>query len=430
MADENIMSPETMANNLGLNPSGKKLRLTKKLWLFAMLICVAAAGWLLSARGGEGPFQYATEHPVQGNLIVKVSATGNLQPTIQVDVGSELSGIVEEVLVNDNDTVKKDQVLARLDTSKLKDEVFKAEAALKSAQATVQLNKAASKEARVNLERLQEAWKLSGGKVPSKSDITTAEAALEKAAANEASAEATVSQAEATLRSDQTDLSKAEIRSPIDGIVLLRKIEPGQTVAAALQTPVLFTLAQSLTQMELQVQVDEADVGQVHEGQDAQFTVDAYPDRAYPTRITRVRYGSETTNGVVTYQGVLQVANDDLSLRPGMTATASIVTLKRENALLIPNTALRFTPDTPENDNGKSGGIVSKLIPHPPMEQKAKQATVVAKGSSQTVWVLRDGKPAPMSIKVGATDGRQTEVTSGDLKPEDALITEAVKGKL
>jgi HlyD family secretion protein len=198
-----------------------------------LLALAAGAGVWWHARGGESRISYTTEKAILGNLVVRVMATGNLQPTTQVDVGSELSGIISEVLANDNDQVKKGQVLARLDSSKLEDQVLKSEAALKAAQATVQLNKAATKEARINLERLKEAWRLSGGKVPSKNEMTTAEASLDKAIANEASAEAAVLQAEATLSSDRTNVAKAEIKSPIDGIVLLRQIEPGQTVAAS-----------------------------------------------------------------------------------------------------------------------------------------------------------------------------------------------------
>jgi len=258
----------------------------------------------------------------------------------------------------------------------------------------------------------------------------TAEAALDKAVANESSAVAAVSQAEADLRSDKTNLSKAEIRSPIDGVVLLRKIEPGQTEAASLEAPVLFTLAQDLKQMELHVAIDEADVGQVREGQDAEFTVGAYPDRHYPARIVRVRYGSETTNGVVTYRGVLEVANDDLSLRPGMTATASITTEKRENVLLIPNAALRYVlPGSSAPTGSKPSGIMSALIPHPPAETNNKTVTIAAKGSDRIIWVLHEGepKPSPVNIKIGVSDGRQTEVVSGALKADDAVVTESVE---
>ncbi len=414
-------------NKIGL-PVNNSQPLKKYVLITGLILLLGVVWLLLRAPSGEALLSYKTEAVTQSDLVVKVSATGNLQPTTEVDVSSELSGMIEEVLVKDNDQVKKDQMLARLDKSKLEDDVIKSEAALKSAQAAVDVNKATSKEARANLDRLQKAWRLSGGKIPSKSEITTAEASHDKAVANEASALAAVSQAEAVLRSNKTNLSKAEIRSPIDGVVLLRKIEPGQTVAASLEAPVLFVLAQDLKQMELHVQIDEADVGQVKEGQNAEFTVDAYPDRRYPARITRVRYGSETTNGVVTYQGVLDVANDDLSLRPGMTATAKIITQERAAVLLIPNAALRYSP--PQRVV-PSSGLMSALMPRPPSDGNSKNVTVVTKGSDQTVWIMRSGesKPSPINIKVGISDGRQTEILSDNLKVGDAIVTESVEKK-
>ena len=249
-----------------------------------------------------------------------------------------------QVLVDENDRVKKGQVLAQLDLAKLKDAVTKSRATLAAAEAQVLQAQATMEEARAQLARFKQVAELSGGKVPSKSELATAEANLKRAEANEASARASVTQARANLQSDETNLGKASIRSPIDGVVLTRKVEPGQTVAAALQAPVLFTLAEDLAKMKLQVDVDEADVGQVRVGQTATFTVDAWPGRKYTGVITRVGYGSQTKDNVVSYPTVLAVSNDDLSLRPGMTGTADIVTVTRENVLLVPNAALRFTP--------------------------------------------------------------------------------------
>lgn len=424
-------SSDAVARQIGATSAGRRRFFTPRGgFALAAVLVVIAAVWFWSRAPSEPALRYQTEVVARGDLVVRVSATGNLEPTTQVDVGSELSGIIEAVLVNDNDHVHKGQVLARLDTSKLRDQVVKSEAALESARASVALNRAATKEARGNLERMQEAWRLSGGQVPSKADLSNAETALDKAIANDAAARASVGQAAATLRSDRTSLEKALIRSPIDGVVLLRKVEPGQTVAASLQAPVLFTLAQSLTQMELQVDIDEADVGQVRDGQAAEFTVDAYADRTYPARITRVRYGSETTNGVVTYQGVLQVGNEDLSLRPGMTASASIVTLTRKDVLRVPNAALRFAPPTAGEQGGEqaggSGSVTGVLLPRPPSGNTAKSVTVVARGSEQTVWLLRAGGPVGVPITVGATDGRHTEVLSGELKHGDAVIIDSI----
>lgn len=407
---------------------GRRLRLPWR--AFAIVVIVLGAAAALHAwwrQGAATPLHHETALVERGTLVVKVSATGRLQPTTQVDVGSEISGTIEAVLVGDNDRVRKGQVLARLDTSRLNDQALRSEGAVKAAQAALQLSRATTREARGNLERAQEAWRLSEGRLPSRAELAATEAALEKAQAGELSAEAALAQAEATLRSDRTNLAKAAIRSPIDGVVLLRKVEPGQTVAASLQAPVLFTLAQDLAQMELQVNVDEADVGQVHEGQGATFSVDAYPDRRYPATIKRVRYGSETTNGVVTYQAVLGVANADLSLRPGMTGSASITTLERPDALLVPNAALRYTP--PAGSGASSGrGVTGLLLPRLAGGRKTAGAQITT-GSEQTVWVPDAAATAgarAVRVKVGVSDGRRTEIAAGALKPGEAVITDSL----
>lgn len=402
-------------------------------WLAAAgLIALAVLGYVFLRSGGKTQTpRYQTEEVTRGNLVVTVSATGNLQPTNQVDVGSEISGTIEAVLVDDNDRVKMGQVLARLDTSRLQDQVAKSQAALAAAEALVLQAQATVEEARANLSRLRQVAELSGGKVPSKAELDTAEANGKRAQANEANARAAVGQAKATLRSDETNLSKAIILSPIDGVVLKRNVEPGQTVAASLQAPVLFTLAENLSQMELQVDVDEADVGQVREGQAATFGVDAYPGRKYPTRITRVRYGSQTKENVVSYLAVLAVNNADLSLRPGMTATAEITTAKRENVLQVPNAALRFTPPVPAQPEKKSGGgLVGSLMPRPPAPTSSKSANGSSgKSDAHQVYVLKDGLPIAVPVAVGITNGRTTDVTSDLLTEGDRVITESLGGQ-
>jgi len=236
-------------------------------WLAGALVVIAVVLCLFLITGDETATpRYRTEAIEVGTLVVTVSATGNLQPTNQVEVGSELSGIVDQVFVDDNDEVKKGQELARLDTSKLLDAVAKSRANLVAAEAQVLQTQATAAEARAALARYQQVAELSGGKVPSKNEMDIAEATVKRAEANEASAHASVTQARANLQSDETDLAKASIRSPINGVVLTRQVEPGQTVAASFQAPVLFTLAEDLAKMELQVDVDEADVGQVKEG--------------------------------------------------------------------------------------------------------------------------------------------------------------------
>jgi HlyD family secretion protein len=255
--------------------------------------------------------------------------------------------------------------------------------------------------------------------------MDSAEANLKRAEANQASARASVTQARANLQSDETNLGKASIRSPIDGVVLARQVDPGQTVAASFQAPVLFTLAEDLAKMELQVDVDEADVGQVKAGQKAMFSVDAWPGRQYAAVITRVGFGSQVKDGVVSYLTVLVVDNGDLSLRPGMTGTAEITTLVRENALLVPNAALRFTPASDVQPQKKSGGNVMSFM-MPRMPRQAPKAAAKASGGTPSVWVLREGKAVEIEVKTGASNGRSTEITGGALEAGMEVITEAL----
>jgi HlyD family secretion protein len=401
------------------------------LWLIAaavaLVLLAAVAYLLLGDRGGAGAAHYVTAPVTRGELVVRVSATGNLQPLNQVEVGSELSGTIQTVLVDDNDQVKRGQMLARLDVSKLNDAIAKSRAALTAAEARVLQSAATVREADANLQRLREVAKLSGGKVPSQAELETAEATLERARADVASAKAAVTEARAQLSSDETNLAKASIRSPIDGVVLSRKVEPGQTVAASLQAPVLFVLAEDLAEMELQVDVDEADVGQVRTGQPANFKVDAYPDRQYPATISRVDYGSQLKSGVVSYLTVLRVRNADLSLRPGMTATAEITTARRENALLVPDAALRFAPPAAPAQAGPSRGLVAMLLPRPPQPTQPKKAADRRKSGARQVWVLREGVPVEVPVVAGLSDGRNTEITGGEIEPGVQVITEMIR---
>jgi HlyD family secretion protein len=234
-----------------------------------------------------------------------------------------------------------------------------------------------------------------------------------------------VAQTEATLQANRTDLAKMTIRSPINGVVLARAIERGQTVAASFQAPVLFTLAEDLTKMELDVDVDEADVGHVKPGQEAIFTVDAYPDNTFTARVAAVRLGSQKSEGVVTYRTVLHVDNTDLLLRPGMTATAEIVVRHTKDVVLVPNAALRFVPTVgTQPQTQPTGGLVGRLLPRPPRGGPRAAEHVSAEGRHQRVWVLQNGLPAELSITVGSTDGRMTEITGGDIQPGMALIVE------
>jgi HlyD family secretion protein len=420
-----------IGQTLGIDQSSdRKKRL--KWWLMVALLVIASVTGIVVWKGtkNSNAMQYLTQKVQRGDLIVTVTATGALEPTNQVDVGSELSGIIKTVEVDYNDRVKVGQILARLDTDKLKAKVLQSKASLESARAKVLEAEATVKETGDQLVRLKEVWELSNKMVPSQQDLDAAQALLHRAKAAEATAKAQVSQAQATLEADETDLAKTVIHSPINGIVLTRNVEPGQTVAASFQAPVLFTLAEDLTKMELHVDVDEADVGQITKGQEAVFSVDAHPGRTFPARITQVRYGAQTVNGVVTYKTVLNVDNSDLSLRPGMTATADITINKVENAILLPNAALRFVPSIKEKEAPSSGGsLINKLLPrrHRPPSKQRKDST--ANNKLQHVWTLRDGKLIAVAVAVGATDGKTTEVTSGDVEPGMLVVIDTKRSE-
>ncbi len=397
----------------------------KKMMFWLLPVALVVIGWTLWSMHGETTaVRYKTEAVRKGDVTVTVSATGNLQPTNKVEIGSELSGIVKSVDVDYNDQVKVGQVLARLDPRKFEAQVLQSKAALAAAQAKELQAKATVAETRAALERLEEVRKLSNNRAASKSDLDAAIAARDRAVADQASAKASVAQAEATLSLNQTDLAKTEIHSPINGIVLSRSVEPGQTVAASLQAPVLFTLAEDLTQMELHVDVDEADVGQVKVDQPAVFTVDAYPERSFPARITQVRYGSTTTEGVVTYETILKVDNSDLSLRPGMTATATITVQQAKDVLVVPNAALRFAPDK-QSAAARSGGgsILSKLFPRPShrRQEKRREETPDSR-KRQHVYVLVNGRPVVVPITIGLTDGTVSQVIKGNLQAGQPLV--------
>lgn len=394
-------------------------------WIAAALILLAllAVRHWLSRGAAEAP-QYVTEDIVRGTLRLSINATGTLQPTRTVAIGSELSGTVARVLVDVNDAVKAGQVLVELDTAKLRDEVARARASLTSAEAAVAEAVATVGESRSTLARLDEVANLSGGKVPSRTELDAARAALARAEAGELSARAAVVEAQAALATNETNLAKASIRSPIDGVVLARNVDPGNAVAAALQAVTLITLAEDLSRLKLEVNVDEADIGQVALGQQATFTVSAWPNRRYPARVTRVDFGSTTTDNVVTYTTTLEVANADLSLRPGMTASAIVTASERENAILAPNMALRFTP-APTAGGGKERGLVASLLPRPPEQTAVPRA---GGADARQVWVLRDGQAVAVPVTTGLSDGRVTEIVGGDLQPGQPAIVDQRSG--
>jgi HlyD family secretion protein len=398
-------------------------------WIVLGLIAIAVLFWIFG-REGSGATKYVTQEVTRGDLTVTVTATGNLEPRNQVDIGSELSGTIRAVNADVNDEVKAGQVLAVLDTTRLRAQVLQAESSLASAEARVLQSVASEKEARANLARLMKVRELSNNKLPSQQDLDVAEAAVARGAGEVAAARAAVAQARANLEAVQTDLSKTEIRSPINGVVLVRSVELGQTVAASLQAPVLFTLAEDLKKMELHVSVDEADVGSVEVGQKATFTVDAFANRTFSAQITQVHFASSntksstassagsaasaTSTGVVTYETVLEVDNSELLLRPGMTATAEIVTTDINDAVLVPNAALRFTPEgvqvpgAPAGAANQQRGPLSAIMPR----FRGRQSGGQQNGSRRIgrAWIIEQGQPELVLFRVGMSDGRMTQV--------------------
>lgn len=409
-------------------PSAQPWYRRRAVWaavLLLLALTAALAVWQARRSAAAAPV-YISQVVARGTLTLKVVANGTLQPTRTVNIGSELSGTVLKVHVDVNDRIRKGQVLVELDTAKLGDQVLRSRAAVSAAAARLAQTAATLKEARASLARLEEVARLSGGRLPSKAELDGARAVLERTVADEAGARAGVADAMAALSTDEINRGKASIRAPSAGVVLTRNVDPGNAVAASLQAVTLFTVAEDLAQLRLQVYVDEADVGRVTAGQEASFTVSAHADRHYPARVTRVAFGSTITDNVVTYLSQLDVDNRDLSLRPGMTATATITALRRDDVLLVPNSALRFTPGARDAvASAPRGGIATSLIPRLPSRGGTRRSATGgdSAAAARQVWVQRDGAAVAVAVIPGISDGRMTEITGGELREGMLVIT-------
>lgn len=477
---------------------------------FAIVIGVLAVGaagfWLWKGRGGDETQRFRTAAVEQGDIQVAISATGTLGALSTVDVGSEISGKVEEVLVDFNDRVTRGQVIARIDPTTFDAQIAQGDAAIASARAALMTAQANLRNAELSYDRSRE---LAAQKLVSRGDLDQALATRDQARAQVAQAEAQIRQQEASTRNARLNLGRTVIRSPVDGVVLTRAIEPGQTVAASLQAPVLFKIAEDLSRMEIVLSVDESDIGQVRAGQPVSFTVDAYPDRRFRGEVSQVRLSAANTNNVVTYPVVVAVDNADQALLPGLTANAEIEVSRRDNVLKVPNAAMRFKPPTdptaapePPQRGGMSEELPKiaaglKLEPAqqaafddalakmreriaarsaaPPQgaqgggsalfgrfpgggnaqpargnasgamrqrmlerfnqqfgdfraslredQRSAWDAAIVALVSARRapVYVLVDGQPKAVTVRVGASDGNSTEI-EGDLKAGDEVV--------
>ena len=430
---------QKQAAELGLVPQKGH----RRYWLITMVVLflLVAGGlfYFMSSGNPQDNQLFRTDNVSRMDLSVTVSATGSVEPKDEVEVSSELSGIMADVYVDYNDHVTKNQALAKLDTTNLNATVLEKKSSLKSAKASVSQAQAALEEARLDYQHYQTVWDLSNGKHPSKQTLDSARIAVTKAEASLQVAQASVEVAAADLESAESDLVKATIVSPIDGIVLSKDVEPGQTIASSYSAPTLFLLAKDLKNMELHVDIDEADIGLIKPGQQATFTVDAYGEREFHAEITQIRLAdtedSDTT--VVSYETILKVDNDDLALLPGMTAVTDIAVQSADNVLTIASAALRYTPafagDGAAAGDEQGSGSFFSLIPRMPRRDSKRAADEQGKGNgaapdgSAIIWVLRNNHPEAVEVKTGISNGLRTEIVSGDLQENDVVIIDAVQ---
>jgi HlyD family secretion protein len=381
-----------------MNDAKRKVRAARGILLAAVL---------LFGCKGDGRPSYRTEPVTRGELEAAVTASGAVNAVTTVQVGTQVSGTIRDIFVDFNSRVKKGQLIARIDPSTFEAQVRQARANLLSAEANRGKSESALVDAKRTLDRNQELF--SRNLIP-RSDLDTAMTNFDTAKAQVSLSRAQVEQAKASLDFAEQNLAYTNIVSPVDGVVISRNVDAGQTVAASFATPTLFTIAEDLRKMQLNTNVAEADIGLVKTGQDVEFTVDAYPGRTFTGAVRQVRQAPITVQNVVTYDVVIQVENPDFKLMPGMTANVSIIVATRRDALMVPNAALRFRmPDRPAG------------------EDTGKGAASAPGKRGQSVWVLEQGKPQRVSITPGISDGIHTEVVSGDLQEGQQTIVEAVR---
>ena len=440
--------PSTNADPEVLRTLGVGKRANFRRWIVRLVALLVLAGgvtavlvWRARASESDAP-RWVTVTIEQGDLRETITATGTLSPLDAVEIGAEVTGRVIKVHVDINEQVKKDQILVELDTEPMEARLEETQAQLRSAQASLSNAKTTLQESEAKAKRTRE---LHSRGLVSDQDLETADAALERAKSSVSTASAQISLARASVKSAQTSKSKTIIRSPIDGIVLARSVEPGQTVTSGLQTPILFTVARDLTRMQLKIDVDEADVGKVQEKQRATFVVDAYPKRRFSSEVVRLGNLPKAGTTVITYEAVLTVDNSDRLLRPGMTATATVVTSEKKNVLAVPNAALRFRP--PQQSGGQASARGPSL-PIPgmgaPMRgggrfggrggQSPSRPAGSAGGSAEprardALFVLEAGGPKRIPVQIGASDGRRSEVSGEGIRAGLEVVVDVAEGE-
>lgn len=402
-----------------LESFSSKKRINRKFIYIAIAIISFLAivlFFIFNGNDKSNKIEYITKRVTQGDLSVVVSTTGNLNPTNSVEIGIEVSGTLKEIFVDFNDEVKAGQILAKIDTVKLQSQVDSSTAALAIAVANQKESQVLLNNKKTLYDRTLNMYKNSGGKYPSKNELDDTRFSYEAAIESLEAAKAKVLQAQSNLKTDKQNLEKASVKSSIDGIVLNREVEVGQTLAATMSAPKLFTIAKDLTNMDLIVSIDEADVADIKKDLPVTFTVDAYPNKVFNGKVKQVRLNPVDTNGVVTYETVVSVDNEDLLLKLGMTATAKIITKESKNKLLIPNGALRFKPKMQEQ---KNGGV--NLV-GPNMNRPANVARDLSKKELAPIFILENNQPKRVMVKVLDSDGKLTSIESEELKVDDEVI--------
>lgn len=372
----------------------KKLIIARILLLFT----IASVTFVLM-RGGNKGVKYRTDKVSTGNIRATVTATGKVNAVTTVIVGAQTSGMIKALYVDFNSPVKKGQILAQIDPATFAAKVEQAKANLYLSQANLQKAEATLQDAKRTRDRNET---LFARNLIARSDLDTARTNVETSDAQVSASKAQVDQARASLRLAETDLAYTTIRSPVDGMVISRTVDIGQTVAASFQTPTLFNIAQDLTKMQVETSVDEADIGRAQVGQPVEFTVDAFPELVFQGTVSEVRNSPTTVQNVVTYEVIVRVHNPEMKLRPGMTANVSIIIASKQGVLRIPSAALRFRMPETAGKKDTSGG------------------------KRQQVWILEQGKPVKVPVQAGISDGSYTEVAGGTLRSGQEVIIEAI----
>ena len=369
----------------------------KKIAAGIIIAMILIAGAFVAFRDKGTVSKFRTEKIARGDIEATVTATGNVNAVTTVLVGTQVSGTIKNIYVDFNSPVKKGQVIAQIDPATFEAQVEQAKANLLSARASLEKAEAAFLDAKRTMDRNRE---LFSRNLSAKSELDTSETNYESAKAQVSVAKAQIAQAEASLRLSETNLRYAKIVSPVDGTVVSRNIDVGQTVAASFQTPTLFNIAQDLTKMQIDTNVAEADIGKIEVGQPVEFTVDAYPEITFKGSISEIRNAPIVVQNVVTYNAVVKVDNPELKLKPGMTANVSVIVSSKKDVLRIPNAALRFR-----------------------FSETRKEA--VEKGSG--VWIVEEGKPKRVKVSTGISDGSYTELVQGDIRDGQEIIVESLE---